>query len=919
MAQLISGYQAYKGKTVSPASIGWNNLMQPVQFVPDKDKTLEWSILTMNWIEWQGLQQLQRNLNWMTKNYNLANNIIDKRDYVRDPDNEYAMLIDHMTRQGETAMEIKSYLFTKKVIDILTNEYSKRSSSYTFKMNDTTSYNELIQEKTSEIEKSLLALANIKQMNKMIEMGLEPDSEEAQQMMSQQTIKSLPEIQEFYTKNYRSMYQTWAEIQMRNDIDRFHLKEQERLAFRDSLIVDRAFFEFRMFDGDYKIKKRNPKQVFYRKSPNERWISNGMWVGIVDKMTVADVLDNYGHMMTKEQMESLNVLFPVQGAGYAIDGKEKSAYYDNTMPYEWNRTGPGLGMRQYMSVAGLNGNWGPRGDVTDYLFAADEDLIDVNVNQYMRVCTMYWKTQRQVGILTKITNDSPVPITDYVSGDYIVTDKPIYNTVLYKEKTKESLIYGEHIDWIWINEVWGGIKIGPNLPMYGWGVTNSGFTPMYLGLNGGKPGRMPFQFKGDDELYGCKLPVEGCVFSDYNSHSRSVVDTLKPYQIGYNMAINQVVDLMVDELGVIVTFDPNALPKQSLGDDWGPDNFPKAWSFAKDHGVLPFNTSIASTEVPVSPNHFQKLDLTQSERFVTRLKLAEWFKNAGLEALGMNPQRMGQVIDQEQTATGIHQAVAASYSSTEHLFTQFDELMVRVHQQRTNLAQYYNCNNPSVRLQYTTDDGMKQWFQINGTELLGRDFGVTCQSDPRARFVLQEMKQILLSNNTTGANMPELLSLVKAESVSEVDGIIKGIQNRQEAERTQKMQQEQEMQKQRLEQEWAIHEDDQAHQMEMAEKKMANDRYVAEVRAAVATGTQDINANQQNDYMDTLKMIQNQQQNQTKLDFEREKHISQVGLENQKLDVQRQKIAAEDRRTAQELKTSRVVAEKKKKEENKKK
>ena len=55
------------------------------------------------------------------------------------------------------------------------------------------------------------------------------------------------------------------------------------------------------------------------------------------------------------------------------------------------------------------------------------------------------------------------------------------------------------------------------------------------------------------------------------------------------------------------------------------------------------------------------------------------------------------------------------------------------------------------------------------------------------------------------------------------------------------------------------------------------------------------------------------------MDFEREKHLSQVGLENQKLDVQRQKIAAEDRRTTQELKTSRIATEKKKKESDKKK
>lgn len=916
-AGLISGYDAFNGAVASPQSIGWSSLMQPVQFLPDKDKTLDYIILTMNYIDSQGQMQLQRNLNWMSKNYNLANNVIDKSDYIRDPENEYAQLIDHMSRQGETAMEIKSYLFTKLIIDILTNEYSKRSTSIIFKQNDDKSYNEMIEEKTGDIEQSLLAQLTIRQANKMLEMGLSPDSDEGKQMLDPNTIKSLPQIQEFYTKNYRSMYQQWAEIQKKNDDDKFYMREQERMAFRDSLIADRAFWEFQMFDNDYRVRKRNPKQVFYRKSPNEKWVSNGQWVGIVDKMTISDVIDNYGHMMTAEQLESLNVLFPIQGIGYALDGTMQDNYYDKTQSWEWNRTGPGLAMRQYMTMKGLQGgnNVGLGGDITNLLFADDEDMIDANTNMYVRACTMYWKTQRKIGLLTKI-DEGPVPIREYVTEDYKITDKPIYNTVLYKEKTKESLIWGEHIDWTWINEVWGGIKLGPSIPMYGW-TNNTGFTPMYLGLNGGKPGRLPFQFKGDEEIYGCKLPVEGCIFSDYNSHSRSVVDTLKPYQIGFNMAMNQAVDLMVDELGVIITFDPNALPKHSLGEDWGPDNFPKAWAFAKDHGVIPFNTAIASTEVPVNPNHFQKIDASQTERLMGRINLANQFKSMGMDAMGLNAQRVGTPIDQDQTATQVHQAVAASYSSTEHLYTQFDELMVRVHQQRTNLAQYYNSNNPSVRLQYTTGDGMKQWFTINGTELMGRDFGVSCQSDPRSRYVLQEMKQILLTNNTTGANMSEILSLVEADNLPEVKSIIKGIQNRQEQERVQGMQQEQTQHEQELAQAEKHHMEDQQFQAAEQEKDRLKDIYVAEINASGRAATSKTPEDAEQAYNDELDRINEQSNFQEQLNLDRQKHVADTGIEKEKLDVQRQKIEAENLRSQQELQVSKINEKKKEKAKKK--
>ena len=41
----------------------------------------------------------------------------------------------------------------------------------------------------------------------------------------------------------------------------------------------------------------------------------------------------------------------------------------------------------------------------------------------------------------------------------------------------------------------------------------SGMSPIYIGIDRKTPGPLKFQFKGDNSLYGCKLPVEGAVFS----------------------------------------------------------------------------------------------------------------------------------------------------------------------------------------------------------------------------------------------------------------------------------------------------------------------------------------------------------------------------------------------------------------------
>ena len=76
----------------------------------------------------------------------------------------------------------------------------------------------------------------------------------------------------------------------------------------------------------------------------------------------------------------------------------------------------------------------------------------------------------------------------------------------------------------------------------------SGMTPIYIGIDKKRPGPLKFQFKGDNNLYGCKLPVEGAVFSDRNTKSTALVDLMKPYQIGYNIVNNQIADILVDEL-----------------------------------------------------------------------------------------------------------------------------------------------------------------------------------------------------------------------------------------------------------------------------------------------------------------------------------------------------------------------------------
>lgn len=889
-------------------------IYQPYQMLPQKEKDPQWCAQVIDYIEWTGMRQLKRTANRMLKNYKLANAQIEKSDYIV-AESDYAEVIEPLIKEDISALELKFYPIIPTIIDVLTNEFSKRYSRVTFETRDEQSANEMLQEKYKDIEEVLLKKASILQELKLQELGVKPDSDEGKQMMDISTLKTLPQIQEFYSKDYRSIYAQWAEHQMAVDNDRFSMPELERQNFRNSLITDREYWHFVMGDDDYSVETWNPVQVFYRKSPNVRYMSDAAWVGMITLMTVPEVIDKYGWMMTQEQMETLNSLYPVRGAMYTQTGigNESGAFYDPSMSYEWNTQGPGVGMRQFMSAYNAHKT---NGDIIRWILDENEDLQDTDSAYLVRVATIYWKTQRMMGHLTKIDENGNV-IQEIVDETYKITDKPIYNTLVFKEKSKNNLIFGEHIDWFWMNETWGGYKIGPNIPGF-IGMNNpSGFAPMYVGMTGGVPGRIKYQFKGSKTTWGCKLPVEGRVYNDYNTQSKSLVDRLKPYQVGYNMVLNQIQDIQIDELGTIIVFDQRTLPKNSMGEDWGENNIQKAYLAAKNFSMIPVDTSIINTETAIQHMPFQKIDMSQHERIMSKIKQAQWIKEEALSSIGLNPQRMGTPIDKSETATGIEQAIAASYAQTEQYFIQHsDELMPRVHQMRTDLAQFYQSTNPSIRLQYITKDDEKVFFTLNGMELLGRDINVTCRTRVGMRNILENIKQMMLKDNTTGTTLWDRIRTIKADDMVDLETGLKAMEARHEKEQQDKAKQEQEAQK--AEQEHQIQLQRERQQFEAEEAQKDRDAHIqeAEIRAAGFSGSVDINKNQQNDFMDNMKMIQGQQQHTDKMNLERDKHLVNSRLKEADQQIQRQKIQEEAKRTSAELQVAKInnkVKEKKEK------
>jgi hypothetical protein len=247
---------------------------------------------------------------------------------------------------------------------------------------------------------------------------------------------------------------------------------------------------------------------------------------------------------------------------------------------------------------------------------------------------------------------------------------------------------------------------------------------------------------------------------------------------------------------------------------------------------------------------------------------------------------MGQI----DTAKGVEQAMVGSFAQTENFFINHsDYLMPRVHQMRTDLAMFYNSRKPSLRLQYMTSADEKVNFEMNGTDLLLRDLNVFATTKANQRAILEQMKQLAFTNNTVGELTNSLKSIER-----------KANKKTQEEQQHQQEMQEQEMQTRIQEKQMQLD-----HDMQEKEKDRRKDILIAEIKSAGYGAMQDINANQQSDYLDALDEIKKSDEFQQSMNLQNSKESNRMTNDREKAQIEREKLAAQLRMKNTDLEIAR--------------
>ena len=362
----------------------------------------------------------------------------------------------------------------------------------------------------------------------------------------------------------------------------------------------------------------------------------------------------------------------------------------------------------------------------------DHNVFSFNSQHAYTVITAYWQSKKKIFKRTYLDEEG-YQQEMFVSEEYKM------------DKTLGDI----SVEELWINEWWRGIKIGANI---------------YVNIE-------PLEFIQD-------CPLVGIINTSRNTQGKSLLDLLKPYQVLYNICMNQLWELLEKEIGVVFLGDLKVVPKKDSQDPIET----MLWN-AKNRGTLLIDTSIENTGGAVQFNQFSRIDLTRSQEIQARIQLAQQLRLEAYELVGITRQRLGN-SQASDTATAANNALIQSFAQTETWFAWHDNVLQRVYQTILDMAQYIELQKPTSTLNYLNSELENVFLRVSKNELLHELF-VFVSSYAEDKVTLEQLKQLAQPAMQNGAELSEMVDLFTANSERSLRKTLGDVQKRKEAIRQQ--------------------------------------------------------------------------------------------------------------------------------------
>lgn len=384
------------------------------------------------------------------------------------------------------------------------------------------------------------------------------------------------------------------------------------------------------------------------------------------------------------------------------------------------------------------------------------------VDQYgnIRVIRVQWITPKKVGYLTTFDQETGEPIYTFVDETY-----------------KPDASLGETIKWIYVEELWEGIKIGDE---------------KYIRVQ-------PCDIQLRSMSNPAKVrPLYVGVIRAYNGNmARSRLDMALQLQNDYNIWSNKLRDLWTKNLGKLAIIDASKIPSTMKTEEW--------FVWLRRFGLVfenPFEEHKKRPEL-IAGNMQQghkMIDLSLATEINQAIQYLQYIQQEVNRIMAVPDPRQGNMTGNEGLGVS-QQAIISSNSQTEIDFSTHDYLRARLLEVLVEYTKFLWKDEKGKR-QYLLDDLSNYILDVDGSLLMEAEYGVRITNTGKAvemNTILKSLIHPAMQNGTT--TLVDAAKALLADSPSNMLKMLessedKRIKQQQEVERIQQETQQQALQMQ---------------------------------------------------------------------------------------------------------------------------
>lgn len=709
---------------------------------------------TTGWVQVEAKQQRYRKL------YDHAFSRIDPEDYVKTEE-----ILKDLTGKSLPdlhLMNLKYYPIIPLIYNAIMAARGQMYVKYSASAVNPEATSELLKRLDEQLRSVLIQ--NLMALFMSENEGLEPDV--AKQRM--QMIAEGEEAKKINAKTYRSTVEEWAVHRMNVEDMAFSMKQLEQQVLSQLIVTGDPVVHIDHKGDYYRPEVINEANTFWLKSDKSDDYSESEYFGWFEDLTFSDILNRFSSDLDVEEIEAM------------ADG---TTLANSSLAY--NYSGQYFSKGQRLAEVRQNLNFFRS---LQSKYGMDSDF----TGNFWKLTTIYFYVPRKIGILTAVVDGNKV--VDIVDERARVIVPPIYRKG--KPKTEENLIAGEHIKWTYINELWRGRKVSPNIGSGNWSGIVSKLNELGDKIEDSEIwvelGKCEIQHNDPYLRYSVRIPVHGGSPSSTFGHIDSLLERAVPWQIDFNWLQNRRTQIAQSDLGKFLMLPETLIPQDNLYEADGKDKLVDFGETARDVGIVgTANPATANgAGIVAQQGYGQVVDLNRMDEMTKIMQLAAAMARECFAAVGLTPEYvLGSIAPTQSAVTaGMGQQRVSSQLVT--LFDRLDSIMQKVRTTMIQTAKHIASTNPSVQISYMTGPDQRQVFTSSTEDFSLADLAIFASSNAADVSVMERIRQYVASNNTMGADSLELSYLMTFKTLPELFSKLRDLRAEKEANEAKKYQQE---------------------------------------------------------------------------------------------------------------------------------